>query len=163
MLVQLQVAEELLQVVDRQVHQLGDGSSAYLYIAGFLLQTGAVAGRTIGLTPIACQHHAVLNLILVLLQHLEEGVDASLFSRAVPQIVLLLLSQLIVRSEDGEVVSRGFVQEFLQPFAHLFASPAHHGTVVYGECPVRDNQLFVNANHLAETLAGRTGTDGRVE
>ena len=112
-LIQLQVAEELLQVVDRQVHQLGDGASAYLYIAGFLLQTGAVAGRTIGFPPIACQHHAVLNLILVLLQHLEEGVDASLFSRAVPQIVLLLLSKLIVRSEDGEVVSRGFVQEFL--------------------------------------------------
>ena len=80
-----------------------------------------------------------------------------------PQIVLLLLSQLIVRSEDGEVVSRGFVQEFLQPFAHFLASPAHHGTVVYGECPVRDNQLLVNANHLAETLASRAGADGRVE
>ena len=31
---------------------------------------------TVGLTPVAAQHHAVLYLVLVLLDHFEEGVDA---------------------------------------------------------------------------------------
>ena len=84
MIVQLETTEELLQIVNRQIDQLGDGTSAHFYIACFLFQTGAVTSGAEGLSPIAGKHHAVLNLILVFFQHLEEGIDTCLFPRAVP-------------------------------------------------------------------------------
>ena len=84
MFVQLEVAEELLQVMNRHVHQFGDGTSAHLYIACFLFQAGAVTSGASGLPPIAGKHHPVLDFILVLLQHLEEGVDAGFLPWAVP-------------------------------------------------------------------------------
>ena len=159
-LVQLEVQKELLEVVDRQVYQFGDGASAYLHVAGFLLQTGAVAGWAHGLSAVAGQHYAVLNLVLVLFQHLEEGVYAHFFARSVPQVVLLLLGKLIVRGEDGEVVRRSLAEELLQPFAHFLATPAHHGSIVYGEGAVGDDQLLVDAYHTAKALALGAGTDG---
>ena len=43
------------------------------------------------------------------------------------------LGQFIIWSEDGKVVCRGFVQEFLLPFTHFVSSPTHHGSVIHGQ------------------------------
>ena len=101
-LVELQMGEEVLQVRDGEVHQLGDGTSAQLHIARFGLETRPVTGRTGRLAAVTCEHDAVLYLVLVLLQHLEERVDADFVTVAVPEVVTLCLRQVVVGSEDGE-------------------------------------------------------------
>ena len=55
------------------------------------------------------------------------------------------------------------MQELLQPLAHLLASPANHSSFVHGQGTVRDDQLFVDTDNLAESLASRTSPDRRVE
>ena len=55
------------------------------------------------------------------------------------------------------------MQELLQPFAHLVASPAHHGSFIYGQRPIGDDQLLVDADNPSETLACGACPDGGVE
>ena len=74
--VQRERVEEFLQFGDRQVYQFGNVLSTHADVSRFGFQTGAVAFRAKRLSAIACQHHTVLNLILILLEHLEEVVDA---------------------------------------------------------------------------------------
>ncbi len=48
----------------------------------------------------------------------------------------------------------GSDDKFTLALAHLFSAPAHHGIVVDRQCLVGDYQIFVDAEHLSETLAG---------
>ena len=79
MLVECQVVKPFLESDNGHLHQIGDASSVYLDVFCFRFQAGAVTLRTGCLASITCLHHAVLNLILILLEHLEELVDARLF------------------------------------------------------------------------------------
>ena len=166
---QLQLPEPLLQTGDGHLYQVGDAATVYLHIVGLGLQARAVAYRTGGLAPVTTQHHAVLYLVLVLLHHLEEGVDAGFLlqtavaGQTVPQPVLLLLRQRVVRLEDREVVLGGMLYEPVFPLAHLLAVPGHHAAVVDGERGIGDDQVLIDADNLAEALAFRTGAHGRIE
>ena len=73
---QLEIVEEEFQFRDGQIYQLGDIPSAYPYIAGFRFQACAVAFGTKRFSAVACQHDPVLYLVLVLLHHFEESIDA---------------------------------------------------------------------------------------
>ena len=124
-----------------------------------------------GLASESAQHHAVLNLILVFLHHSEELVDAhavvriTVFFRwqSVPEPVLLLLRQLVVRFEDREFVGFRPADEFLEPHAHLLATPAHHATVVEAQRSVGNHEFLVDADDASEALAGRAGAQRRIE
>ena len=91
-----------------------------------------------GLAAITAQHHSILYFILVLLHHLEEGVDGYLLvdvafalrGQAVPKHILLALRQLIVGFEDGEVVLCCPAAELILPHTHLVAVPTLHAAVV---------------------------------
>ena len=80
-----------------------------------------------------------------------------------PQVVFLLLRQFIIRSKDGEIVFRGFTDEFFQPFAHLFATPTNHSSVIYTQSAIGDDKMFVYSDYLAEAFAIGAGTNGGVE
>lgn len=167
----LQVVEPVFQSDDGHLHQVRDAASANLHIVSLRLQTGAVTFRTGRLTTIAAQHHPVLDLILVLLHHLEESIDADLVvnvlmtfgGESMPQHVLLLLRQVVVRFEDREVILRGTPAELLFPHAHLLTMPAYHTAVVYRQGAVGNHQMLVDTDDLAKALALRTGTHGGVE
>ena len=130
-----------------------------------------MTGRAHGLASESAQHHAVLNLILVFLHHSEELVDAhtvvriTVFFRwqSVPEPVFLLLRQFVVRLEDREFVRFRPADEFLEPHAHLLATPAHHATVVEAERSVRNHEFLVDADDASEALAGRAGAQRRIE
>ena len=121
------------------MYQVGNAASANLHVVGLRLQSRTVTLRTGRLATIACQHHAILNLILVLLHHVEEGVNRHLLilrtlavaGQSVPQHVLLALRQRHVGFEDGEIVQRGTSAEFVLPVLHLLAVPAYHAAVIY--------------------------------
>jgi len=161
--VQLQVQEEGLQLCDRQLHQFGYRASAYLHVQRLFLQSGTPASGANGLSAITGQHHAVLDFVLIFLQHLEERVDASLGALAVPQEILLCLGEVVVWFKDGEIMFGSPSDKLLLPFAHFFASPADNGSVVHTQCRVGHHQCLVDAYHPSETFALGTCTDGRVE
>ena len=124
-----------------------------------------------GLASESAQHHAVLNLILVFLHHSEELVNAhtvvriTVFFRwqSVPEPVFLLLRQFVVGLEDREFVRFRPADEFLEPHAHLLATPAHHATVVEAQRSVRNHEFLVDADDASEALAGRAGAQRRIE
>ena len=117
------------------------------------------------------QHDSILYLILVALEHSEEGVDAYLFllgacaffGVAVPEHVLLSACQLVVGGEDVEIFVGDAAQEFLAPEPHLLAPPAYDGSVVDALARVGHHELLVDAHHAAEALAAGAGADGVVE
>ena len=130
-----------------------------------------MAFRAGGLAPVTALQHAILYLVLVFLDHVEEGVYGHLVvyvlaivaRQPVPQLVFLLLCELVVRLEYGEVALCGTAAELVLPYPHLIAVPAHHAAVVYTERRVGYDQFLVDAYHLAETLAFGACPDRRVE
>ena len=123
------------------------------------------------LAAISAHHDPILYLVLVFLHHLEEGVNRHLVvnvlmalrGQPVPQLVLLVLSQVIVRFEDGEIILGSSSAELVFPHLHLLAVPANHTAVVNRQCGVGDDQVFVDADNLAEALTFRTSSYGRIE
>ena len=122
-----------------------------------------MTGRASRFSPVAGQHHAILYLILVFLQHLEERVDADLLPWSVPEVIFLFLCQLIIGSKDGEIMSRSFPKELIQPFSHFLTSPAKHGTIVHAQRTVGHHQVFIDTDNLSEAFARRAGSQRRVE
>ena len=125
--------------------------------------------RTCGLSTISSHHHTILDLVLVLLHHLEERVDARFLlcffirGETMPQPVFLLACEIHVWLENREVILCCMTTEPLLPFFHLITMPANHTTIVYRKCGVGDYQSLVDTNHTTETLTLRTSSCRRVE
>ena len=81
------------------LNQLVDGFAAHLNVTGLLAQTCSVTLGADGLAAVPGQHYAVLDLVLALFQHTEEGVNTGFLPAAlvtaaaasVPQVIFLLL------------------------------------------------------------------------
>ena len=126
--------------------------------------------RTYCFTAVTTQHNPVLDLVLILSQHLEEGIDRNLFvhivcvtRKTVPEHVFLGACQTVIRLEDGEVVFHGSSAELILPHLHLVSMPTLYTSFVHAERRVGDDQSFINTNNTAETFARRTGAKRRVE
>ena len=65
----------------------------------------------------------------------------------------MLLRQLGVGGEDGEVVYLCPADEVFEPFAHLLSVPALDAAVIDAEGGVGDDEAFVDADNLAVALA----------
>ena len=170
MLAQLQAVEPFLEVADGHLHEIGDAHAVDFHIFGFLFQTCAVTIRTDGLSAIAAHHHAILYLVLVLLDHVEESVDGYLLvdvlrigGKSVPKPVFFLSRQVHVGLEDGEIVAGCTPAEFVLPLLHLLTVPALHAAFIDGEGGIGNHQFLVDADDAAETLAGGTGPKRGVE
>ena len=170
-LAELEVCEPFFQVHHGHLHQFGYAHAAYLHPCCLLLESGAMAQGADRLATIAALQHAVLYLVLVFLDHLEERVDAhpiayvavAVGRQSVPQHVLLRSCQVEVRFEYGKLVGCCPAAEFCLPCSQLFAVPALHASVVYAQRRIGHNQLLVDAYHLAESLALGTRSCRRVE
>ena len=90
------------------------------------------------LSTIAAHHHAVLDFVLILLHHLEEGINRNLFMnvlvafrwKSMPEHVLLFACQIVVWLEYGEVIAGSTPAKLLAPYAHLVAMPALYASIV---------------------------------
>ena len=129
---QLQRLDPLCKVADGHTYQFGDTFSADFDVVGIFAQPAAVAVGTDGLAAEACQHHTVLYLVVLRLHPFEEAVDAFPVAVAVPQDVVFLLRQLVVRLVDGETHARRQLDEHLLPFVHLLAAPTDHRIFIDG-------------------------------
>ena len=80
-----------------------------------------------------------------------------------PEPVLLLLCEFVIRFEYGEAPFGIEADEPLFPFAHLLAPPAHHSIVIHAECAVGDDQMLIYADDLAKAFTLGTSACGGVE
>src|SRR5690554_5273526 len=89
------------------------------------LQSSSFAKGTDGLSAITCQHHSVLYLVEVFLQHSEEVIDAIdvLFVMSIPEELFLLLCKVVISTMNGEIYLVGIVCELPPPLAHLLTPP----------------------------------------
>ena len=134
------LSEYLVELADGHVGEVRDGVTAEFDVLSLLPEAVAVACRASGLAAIVGEHDAVLYLILVALDHAEEGVDAYLqflghgllVGIAVPEDVLLLLRQVVVGLKDGELLGALAFAEHALPLAHLFTAPTLDGAVIDG-------------------------------
>ena len=76
---EFQLVKPFLQPYYGHLYEVCDAPASDLHVVSLWLQTRTVTGRTVRLSPITGEHHTVLDLILVLLDHLEKLVDAGLF------------------------------------------------------------------------------------
>ena len=136
MTVEFQLIEPFLQSYNGHLYQVSDASATDLHVFCLRLEACTMTDGTVGLTPVTAQHHTVLDLVLVLLEHLEERVDARTFllpfvrREPMPQPVFLLLCQVHIWLEDGEVILRCMPAEPVLPFFHLLSVPTNHTTVI---------------------------------
>ena len=170
MLGHLEGTEEVAELFDGEFAEFCDALACYLDVFCLFLEAAAMADGTGGLSAIAGEHDAILNLVLVLLEHAEELVDADAhvapfvdLRHSMPEDVFLLLCELVVWGEDREVVALCCAHKLLLPFRHLIALPALHASVIDGEFLARYDTVFVNANDLAVAFAFRACAYGGIE
>ena len=155
--------EEFAQPIQRPVHQFGEAAAAHPDIAGLRPQPLAVAHRAYGLSPIACQHDAVVHLVAVPLEHGKEVVDAFEVFRAVPQLVFLLGREFAIRRVDGKSGALGGIDHRLLPQPHFFAPPRGYGLLIDRKRGVGHHQCRVDAHHLSVSFAFGAGAQRVVE
>ena len=109
------------------------------------------------------EHHAILNLILVALEHLEKTVDAGESAHSMPQLILLFLRQFAVGLVYRKTERRDSVDEVALPRAHHLPFPTLHGPFVDRQGRIRNHQPLVDTETTAEPLTARARTIGIVE
>ena len=174
MLRELEAVEPQLELVDRHLHEVGDGTIVDLHPRSFFPESRSVAFGAYRLATITAHHDTILDLVLVLLHHFKESIDAnsrvlqrslriSVSREPVPQLIFLLWCEVIIRCEDGEVELLGSAAESLLPFFHLLPMPALYTTVVDRQGTVGDDETLINTDDTSKAFTHRTGTGRRVE
>ncbi len=80
-----------------------------------------------------------------------------------PEHVFLFARQLIVRSENREVIFGCTPAELLLPHLHFLSMPALYAAVIDAQGGIWNHQFFVNSDDAPESFAGRACSDGRIE
>ncbi len=114
----------MFELADWHGIELGDSHAGYFHVASFGAQARAVALRAEGFATVARQHHAILYLVEVFLDHFEESVDAGKTGVAVPKEVFLGLRQVAIRAMDREAARGGDMHQLAFPHAHFLTLPA---------------------------------------
>lgn len=123
------------------------------------------------LAAVPAHQDTVLNLVLILLDHLEKGIDTYpvvniLFAfrrKTMPQPVFLCFGKFVVGLEDGEVDGGGTPAKLIVPNLQLLAMPALYAAFVDTERGVGNDKTLVDSYHIAKALAGGACAGGTVE
>src|SRR3989441_11921166 len=126
----------------------------------------SLAGVTGDRTAVAAEHHADVQFVALALEVLEKGLDAfdGPFSRiAFPEQGPFGLAQLVVRPGDVKAASLEGQQHLLLPPLGRGLRPRLDGAARQALGLVREDEVLVIVQDVAEALAGRAGTKGVIE
>ena len=73
-----------------------------------------------------------------------------------PQQIFLFLCQVVIRTVDRKVIFLALHDKVFQPFPHHLTFPANHGSLVDRQAFIGHHQILIDAQHLTESLTGRT-------
>jgi hypothetical protein len=161
---ELQIAEPGGKFTYGKEHKINNRFAFHLHIAGIFAEAAALAIGAGGPAAVATELHPVLNLVEIGFQVSEIGIQSCKVLVSCPEQLFLFLRQLIIRPVDGEIEHDSAAQKGLKPFPlQIFTVPWCNGALKNGEIGVGKNQLGINAEHIAEAIAGLAGTIGIVE
>ena len=97
--------------------------------------------------------------MFVLLKILEELIDAIQFvAIPIPEQILLLFGELVIRSMDGEIILYGVLDKIVQTCLQRITTPTENCTRINREESVGDYQVFINPDDFTITSAFRASS-----
>jgi hypothetical protein len=171
---QLELAEEIMEVVDRDEHQLVDVAAVHAPQQRLGLEARAVARRARRVRAVARQQHADVHLVGLGLQPVEEALHAvpvrlAGLVPAHPVVVALHHPALVLRAEVAvahverhAALARHLHQVVLALVVALRLERLHRALAQRLRL-VGDDEAVVDADHAPEAAARVARADGRVE
>ena len=130
-----------------------------IYVESFPSKPPAVTFSTGGLASKTREHNSVLYLaVLLFFEHLKEVVQTVKPAVAGPDESPLLRCELAERRMNWKIEMVCVVDELVAPSAHLLASPAEDGIVIYAERLVGNDEVGVDTYDVAEAAAYGAGS-----
>ncbi len=149
-------SKELVSLRDVQPHHIGDGLAGDPNIERFGAQPRTAAIRAVGIAAITAQEHAHVDFVFLGF-HFGEEIVNRLHHHGV-----LFGPQIPVRHIPAHLAARGFPELHAEPLI-LRLGPGIHGAFIERQAGVRDHQIHVVIDGVAEALAARAGAHRIVE
>ena len=150
-------------LLHRHAQDVVDGDAAHEHMSCVRPDARAMARGAFGSAAVPADHHAVLNLVALRFQHVEEGVDALEMGASVPNQLPLGVGQLLPRRVHRKVHGTGGHDQPLAPTSRALAAPRGHRTIVQASGRVRHHLVGVDAQHVSVAFACSARPDRAVE
>ena len=155
--------EEARRLFDRHRRDLADVFAADPYLPRFASQAQAAAVGAHGIAAIAAEKDAHVELVLLALQVLEEAAHAPEVAVAADDEVLLLGGEVVPGNIERNARSARVAAHLRGQRPVLRLGPGLDGAFGQRQRLVRNDQVQVEINGVAEALAARTRAVGIVE
>src|SRR5246127_5585046 len=155
---ELQVREEFARFFHRELREVGDGAAGNAHGTGFGTQTGAAELGTNGISAVAAQKHAHVELVLFALEPIEETLHAIelVFRITLEDEPALLGSKLSPRDICGNAAASRPFASLLQEHAVTRLGPGFDRAVIERLARVRHDQVQIEVDRISKALATRT-------
>ena len=118
-----------------------------------LAQAGAMAVGTNRPSPVAADHHPVLDFVALGFETGEKGMDSLEMRASIPNKRLLFFGQIVPWGMDRQAGLGGPHDHLVAPASGSFAPPRRNGVVVQASCRVRHNLVGIDAQNMSIPLA----------
>ena len=131
--------------------------------AGLCAEALAAAVGALGVAAIFAEHDTDVELVFLALHLAEEAIDAFIAAVAVEDQLTDFVRELMPGDVHGNAEGRRLFAQVVEPGAVFWAVPGVNGAVAKAECLVRNDEVEVVVDGIAEALAAGTGAEWIVE
>src|SRR5689334_8912426 len=153
----------MVGVLNREAADFGNVLPLDAYIQGLAPQTSPVAFGAKGITPIAAEEHAHVQLVLLALQVGKESANAFEIPVSLKQPLALFYGQLVVRNIGGDFSGTGSLPHLGLVGAMAGFRPGLHRALGQRLVFIGNHQVEIKINGVSEPLAARASSVGVVE
>src|ERR1017187_4860570 len=149
--------EEAGRVFHRHAAHLADVLAIDFHLASFRAQAGSATRRAKRVAAIAAEKHADVQLVLLALQMLEEAADAAETAGTIDNHLLLLGVQFIPGHVQRNFRLPREALKLGEQRPVFWLRPGLNRTFIQGLAFVRDDEVKIDVDGVAEALATRAG------
>ena len=167
---QLESVKKLPLLLDAHPANRAQVLAGHLYLERLFPQPPSLALRTQGVATVTAQEYTHVEFVFLAFEVAEKPLDPGTtpqplvpFLISFPDKLLLFLSQLKKGDVQTHAPCAGRLLEIRIEVAVAGLGPRNHGSLVERQCGVRHNQLGVEVDGIAESLAAGTSAIGAVE
>ena len=161
--IERQLVEPLLQVPEREIHQIGDRAPAEPDPQRRRAQAGAPAVGAQAIGAISREQDADVDLVALRLEPLEETVDAVELAPSFDQDFALVRGEPLDRHVRADRIPPARAEEIVVGGLVGRRVPGRDRTLVQPQARVGNHFLQIHSDHAPEALAGRARPERRVE
>src|SRR2546425_4440287 len=149
--------------LDRKRRDFGQCSVADANIACFLAQAGAVTVGTARVAAILRKEHAHVQLVFFRVQPIKETAHAAPVTFSIDDRALLTFGKLIERQVERNLFRFAELTQFILGPYKLRLGPWLDCSFAQGQSWIRNHQIEIETNRVAESLTRRTGAEGIIK